>query len=104
MIPKKPSVVVFQSFNCVQLFAIPWTAAHQVSWSFTISLSLLKLMSIELVMPSNHLVLCHPLLLTSIFPSFRVFFNELASNKKPPWLPNLGLWQGHGFFLGEKYS
>ena len=53
----------------------PWTAAHQVSLSFTNSQSLLKLMSIELVMPSNHLILCHPLLL-SIFPSIRVFSNE----------------------------
>ena len=55
----------------------PWTAAHQVSLSITNSLSLLKLMSIELVMPSNYLILCHPLLLlTSIFPSIRVFSNE----------------------------
>ena len=57
--------------------ATPWTAACQASLSFTISRSLLKLMSIELVMPSNHLILCHPLLLpTSIFPSIRVFSNE----------------------------
>ena len=56
---------------------IPWTAARQAFPSFTISQSLLKLMSIELVMPSNHLVLCHPLLpLPSIFPSFRAFSNE----------------------------
>ena len=55
---------------------IPWTAAHQASLSITNSLSLLKLMSIELVMPSNHLILCHPLLLPSIFPSIRVFSNE----------------------------
>ena len=55
----------------------PWTAAHQVSLSITNSLSLLKLMSIELVMPSNYLILCHPLLLlTSIFPIIRVFSNE----------------------------
>ena len=53
----------------------PWTAAHQVSLSFTNSRSLLKLMSIELVTPSNHLILCHPLL-PSIFPSIRVFSNE----------------------------
>ena len=59
-----------------QLFAIP-TAAHQASLSITNSQSLLKLMSIELVMPSNHLILCHPLLLLpSIFPSIRVFSNE----------------------------
>ena len=55
----------------------PWTAARQASLSFTISQSLLKLMTIELVMPSNHLILCHPLLLLpSIFPSIRVFSNE----------------------------
>ena len=57
----------------------PWTAACQASLSFAISWSLLKLMSIELVMPSNHLILCQPLLfLFSIFPSFRVFSNQLA--------------------------
>ena len=67
-----------QSLSRVQLFATPWTAAHQASLSFTISRSLLKLISIELVMPSNHLVLCHPLLLPSIFPSIRVFSNESA--------------------------
>ena len=61
----------------VWLFVIPWTTAHQASLSFTISWSLLKLMSTELVMPSNHLILCHPfLLLPSIFPSIRVFSNE----------------------------
>ena len=71
-------VVVFQLLTCVQLFATPWTAARQASLS-TISWSLLKLMSIELVMPSNHLILCYPLLLPpSIFPSIRVFSNESA--------------------------
>ena len=66
-----------QSLSCVQLFATPWTAACQASLSITNSWSLLKLMSIELVMPSNHLILCHPLLLLpSIFPSNRVFSNE----------------------------
>ena len=61
----------------VQLFATLWTAAHQASPSITNSWSLLKLMSIESVMPSNHLILCHPLLLPpSIFPSIRVFSNE----------------------------
>ena len=54
----------------------PWTAAHQASLSITNSQSLLKLMSIELVMPSNHLILCHPLLPSSIFPSIRVFSNQ----------------------------
>ena len=59
--------------------ATPWTVAHQASLFFTISLSLLKLMSIEPVMPSSHLLLCHSLLLLpSIFPSIRVFSNELA--------------------------
>ena len=64
-------------FSRVQLFATPWTAAHQVSLSITNSQSLLKLMSIESVMPSNHLILCHPLLLLpSIFSSIRVFSKE----------------------------
>ena len=67
-----------QSFNHVQLFVTPWTAACQASLSITISQSLLKLMPIELVMSSNHLILCHPLLLSSLFPSIRVFSNELA--------------------------
>ena len=66
-----------QSFSCVQLFATPWTAACQASLSITNSWSLPKLMSIESVMPSNHLILCHPLLLlSSIFPSIRVFSSE----------------------------
>ena len=56
----------------------PWTAARQASLSFTISRSFLKLMSIESVMSSNHLVLCHLLLLPSVFPSIRVFSNKLA--------------------------
>ena len=61
----------------VQLFATPWTAARQASLYITNSRSLLKLMSIELVMPSSHLILCHPLLLPpSVFPSIRVFSNE----------------------------
>ena len=63
-----------QSLSHVQLFATPWTAAHQASLSITNSWSLLKLMSIGSVMPSNHLILCHPLLLLpSIFPSLKVF-------------------------------
>ena len=65
-----------QSFSCVQHFPTPWTAAGQASLSITSFRSLLKLMSIELVMPSNHLILCHPLLLPSIFPNIRVFSNE----------------------------
>ena len=68
-----------QSLSCVQLFATPWTAVCQASLSITDSHCSLKLMSIELVMPSNHLTLCHLLLLLpSIFPSIRVFFNELV--------------------------
>ena len=68
-----------QSLSCVQLFATPWTAAHQASLSITNSQMLLKLMSIELVMPPNHLILGHPLLLLpSIFPSIRVFSNQSA--------------------------
>ena len=68
-----------QSFIHVQLFVTSWTAACQASLSFTISWSLLKLMFPESVMPSNHLILCHPLLLLpSILPSIRVFSNELA--------------------------
>ena len=71
-------VVIVQSLSCVCLFMTPWTAAPQASLSFTISRSLLRLMSIESVMPSNHLIFCHPLLLLSVFPSIRVFSNELA--------------------------
>ena len=66
-----------QLLSHVQLFVTPWTAACQASLSITNTWSLLKLMSTELVMPSNHLILCHPLLLmASIFPSIRVFSNE----------------------------
>ena len=68
-----------QLLSHVWLFATPWTAAHQASLSITNSRSLPKLMSIESVMPSNHLILCHPLLLLPlIFPSIRVFSNESA--------------------------
>ena len=67
---KKNTTIVVHSLSRVRLFVSPWTAARQASLSFTISQSLLKLMSIESVMPSNHLVLCRPLLLLSfIFPS-----------------------------------
>ena len=69
--------VVFQSFRHVSLFVTPWTAAWQASLSITISQSLLKLMSMESVLPSNRLILCHPLLLLpSIFPSIRIFSSE----------------------------
>ena len=72
-------VIVVQLLSHVRLFTIPWTAAHQDPLSITTSWSLLKPMTIESVMASNHLVLCCPLLLLpSIFPSIRVFSNELA--------------------------
>ena len=72
-------LIVIQLLSCVQLFATPWTAACQAYLSFIISRSLLKIMSIELVMPSTHLILCCLLLLLpSIFLSIRLFFNALA--------------------------
>ena len=72
-------IFVVLSLSHVLLFATPWTAARQASLSFTISWSLLKLLSVESVMPSNHLILYHPLfLLPSIIPSIRVFSNESA--------------------------
>ena len=72
-------IVAVHLLSSAQLFVIPWTAAHQASLSYTISHGLLKLMSIELVVLSNHLNLCHPLLLLpSILPSIRVFSNGLA--------------------------
>ena len=76
-IPLFPLFSSVQSFNCVQLFVTPWTAVHQASLSITNSQSLLKIISIELVMPSNHLILCCPLLLmSSICPSIRVFSTD----------------------------
>ena len=76
---------VAQSLIRVRLFATPWTAAHQASLSITNSQSLLKLLSIKSVMPFNHLILCHPLLLLfSVFPSIRVFSNESVL---PIWWP-----------------
>ena len=71
-----PHLVVVPSLSRVRLLATPRTAARQASLSFTISRSWLKPMSIESVMPTNHLILCRPLLLPSIFPSIRVFSNE----------------------------
>ena len=74
-----------QLLSCVQLFVTPWTAARQASLSITNSRSLLKLMSIELVMPSNHLILCCPRLLPpSTFLSIRVFSNESVHHIKWP--------------------
>ena len=83
-----------QSLSHVWLFATPWTAAHQASLSIGNSWSLLKLMSIESVMPSNHLILCHPLLLLpSIFPSIRVFSNKpvLCIRWPKDWSFNLSI-------------
>ena len=77
IIPQRPYYYI--QFSCsvsLQLFATPWTTAGQASLSITNARSLLKLMSIESVMPSSHLILCHPLLLPSIFPSIRVFSKE----------------------------
>ena len=88
ILAEHPSSVQFssvQSLSLVQLFVTPWTAACQASLSFTISGSLLKLVSIKSVMPSNHLILCHPiLLLPSIFPTIRVFSNELVLHIRWP--------------------
>ena len=78
-------VVVVWLLSRVRLFVTPWTAACQASLSFTISQNLFKLMSVESVMPSNHLILCRPLLfLPSIFPSIRVFSNESALHIRWP--------------------
>ena len=74
-----------QSLSCVRLFATPWTAAHQASLSITNSQSLLKLMSIQSVMPSSHLILCHPLLLLPLIPPIiRVFSSESTLRIKWP--------------------
>ena len=82
----------FSSLSHVQLFATPWTTALQASLSITNSWSSLKLMSIESVMPSNHLILCHPLLLLpSIFPSIRVFSSEPALHIRWPKYWSFGL-------------
>ena len=83
--PSPILLVAVQLLSDVRVFVTPWTAARQASLSLTDSRSLLKLMSIELVMPSNHLILCRPLLLPpSIFPSIRVFSNELAFHIRWP--------------------
>ena len=75
-----------QLLSCVWLFVTPWTAIHQASLSINNSWSLLKLMSIESVMPSNHLIFCHPLLLPpSIFPSIRVFSDESVHIRWPKY-------------------
>ena len=76
------TAVVAQSLGCVQLFVTPWTV--QTPLSFTISHNLLKFMSVESVVLSNHLILCHPLLLPSIFPSISVFSSELTLHIRWP--------------------
>ena len=70
--------VVVQLLSHIQLFAAPWTSACQASLSFTVSQSLLRFMSIEWMMLSNHLILCQPLLLPSVFPSISIFSSESA--------------------------
>ena len=85
-----------QLLSHVWLFATLWTAARQASLPFAISRSLLKLLSIASVMPSNHLVLYHPLLLPSLFPSFGVFSNESALHIR--WPNHLELWLEHQSF------
>ena len=99
-------VSVVQSLSHVQLFATPWTAACQAPLSFTFSWGLLKIMSIESVMPSNHLTLCFPLLLPSIFPSIRLFSKESALCIRWPkywsFSFSISLWMNiqHRFPLG----
>ena len=103
MLPQKMIVgvqdVVVQLLSCVQLFMTPWTAACQASLSMTNSQNLLKLMSIESVTPSNHLNLCHPLLLLpSSFPSIRVFSSELTLLI---WWPE---YQSFSFSISPSYE
>ena len=91
---------VVGSLSHVRLFATPWTAACQASLSFTISQSLLKLMSIELVMPSNHVILCNPLLpLPSILPRITVFSNESVLHIRWPkdWSFSLSIRPSHEY-------
>ena len=97
MIYQRPFLNQFssvQSHSCVWLFATPWTATRQASLSITNTQSLLKFMSIESMMHSNHLVLCHPLLLLiSVFPSLRVFSNESVFHIRWPeyWSFSFGI-------------
>ena len=72
--PGRPSTALVRLLSGVQLFSTPWTAAHQASLSITNSWSSVRFMSVELVMPSNHLIICRPLLLPSVFPSTHIFF------------------------------
>ena len=91
-------LVVVQPLSLIQLFMTLWTEADQASLSFTISQSLIKLMSIESVMPYNHLILCCPLLLPSIFPRIKVFSNE--SVLRITW-PN---YRSFSFRISTEYS
>ena len=93
-------VVVIQLLSHVQLFVTPWAAGGQLSLSFTVSWSLLKLMSIELVMPSNHRILCCPLLLPSIFSHIRIFSSESVLRS---WWPKY--WSIHfSISLSNEFS
>ena len=88
------------SVTCVPLFATPWTAPHQAFFSLTISRSLPKLIPIGSMMPSNHLILCQPLLLLpSIFPNIRVFSNELALHIRWPkyWSFSFSISPSNGY-------
>ena len=89
-----PRTVVIQSLSCVQLFEMPWIAARQALLSSAVSQSLLKFISIEWMMLSNYLILCHPfLLLPSIFPSIRVFFQRVGSSHQVAKVLELQLQQ-----------
>ena len=88
-----------KSLSCVRLFATPWTAARQASLSITNSQGLLKLMSIESMMPSNHLILCSSLLPPSVFPSIRVFSNESVLRIRSPkhWSFRVSISPSNGY-------
>ena len=101
-----PIVVVAQMLSSVRLFVTPWAAAHQASLSFNISRSLLKLMSIESVIPSNRLVLCPSLLLPSILPSIRVCLQS-GRPRLDPWVGKISrrrAWQHTPLFLPGESS
>ena len=93
------SVQSVHSLSHVRLFVTPWTAASQASLSITNSRSLVKLMSLESVMPSNHLFLCHPLLPSSIFPSISVFSNESVLRIRCPkqWSFSFNISSSNGY-------
>ena len=94
------SAIVVQSLICIRLFVTPWTTARQASLSITNPQSLLKLMAIESMMPSNHLILCRPLLLLpSIFPSIRVFSSESALHIRWPkyWSFSFNISPSNGY-------